>query len=51
MIIDFLTYVEKRTAHQAAISAAMQAERELESVCLNHLEQVLTDLLADIEAA
>lgn len=47
MVIDFLTYVMKKQAQVAAL----QAEREAEIARRARLEQVLTDLLADLEAA
>ena len=47
MIIDFVTYVETQKAQQAAV----QAEREAELARRARLEQVLTDLLADLQAA
>ena len=47
MIIDFVTYIETKQAQQAALQAA----REAEAARCQHLEQVLTDLLADLLAA
>lgn len=47
MVIDFVTYVEKKKAQQAAL----QAEREAEILRRDRLEQVLSDLLADLQAA
>jgi len=47
MIIDFVTFVEMKKAQQLAI----QAERDAETARRARLEQVLTDLLADLQAA
>ena len=47
MVIDFLQYVAMRKAEQAAL----QAEHEAELARRAHLEHVLTDLLAELQAA
>ena len=47
MVIDFVHYVEMRKAQKAALLA----EREAEISRRARLEQVLTDLLADLQAA
>lgn len=47
MIIDFAEYV----AEQKAYEAALVAEREAEARRRERLELILTDLLADLEAA
>jgi len=47
MVIDFLHYVETQRAEQAAEVTALKAETARRA----NLEWVLSDLLADIEAA
>ncbi len=47
MIIDFLHYVQTKQDQQAAIQAALDAQ----TARREHLEMVLTDLLAELEAA
>jgi hypothetical protein len=47
MIINFVHYVEMKKAQQAAL----QAEQEAEIARRERLEQILTDLLADLQAA
>jgi hypothetical protein len=47
MVINYLSYVEARKAQEAAI----HAERALEVLRREHLELVLSDLLAELEAA
>jgi len=47
MIIDFVTYVEAKKAQQIAL----QVEHDAELARRARLEQVLTDLLAELQAA
>lgn len=47
MIIDFLSYVAARQAQEAALQAACAAELARRQ----RLEQILTDLLAGLQAA
>ena len=47
MVIDFTRYAEMRKTQQLAAQAAYAAE----TAQREHLEQVLTDLLAELQAA